>query len=231
MGIGSQLYADEDAKGALSGAINYADDDLNWLFPQYVPNVKSFICPSTRNLVPATNALTIAAGLVDPMGRTFNTSGVGTYSDRVHGNATYLPYLTDNSSGKNGTLYHSYEIAGFLNGRTAAGSTLNPVRKTQATIVHYTYKLDNRGAGAFAKYNFLGQGGGPSQFWLIYDADDRDAADPGRKNEDYPDPGDNHADAGGNVTFCDGHAEWVSQKKYLESFFRGTDEYHDQILP
>ena len=33
MGIGSQMYADEDSKGALSGAINYSDDDLNWLYP------------------------------------------------------------------------------------------------------------------------------------------------------------------------------------------------------
>jgi prepilin-type N-terminal cleavage/methylation domain-containing protein/prepilin-type processing-associated H-X9-DG protein len=231
MGIGSQMYADEDPKGALSGAINYSDDDMNWLLPQYVPNVRSFICPSTRNFVPETNAIAITAGLADPLGRTFNTSGVLTYSERVHGNATYLPYLTDNSTGKNGLLYHSYEIAGFLNGRTAAGSNPNPVRKTQANIVGYTYKLDNRGSGAFATYHYLGQRGGPSQFWIIYDADDRDATDPTRKNEDYPDPGDNHGNAGGNVVFCDGHAEWVPQKKYMESFFRGADEYHDQIIP
>src|SRR5689334_11716375 len=46
MGIGSQLYADEDSQGALTGVENYSDDDMNWLFPQYVPNWKSFICPS-----------------------------------------------------------------------------------------------------------------------------------------------------------------------------------------
>src|SRR3954464_11989376 len=46
MGIGSQLYADEDSQGALTGVANYSDDDMNWLFPNYVPNSKSFICPS-----------------------------------------------------------------------------------------------------------------------------------------------------------------------------------------
>ena len=51
MGLGSQLYADEDDKGALAGVANYADDDLNWLFPRYVSNLRSFICPSTRNAV------------------------------------------------------------------------------------------------------------------------------------------------------------------------------------
>ncbi|MCC6819103.1 MAG: prepilin-type N-terminal cleavage/methylation domain-containing protein [Verrucomicrobia subdivision 3 bacterium] len=231
MGLGSQLYADDDSKGALSGALNYSDDDLNWLYPQYVSNVKSFICPSTRNSVPNTNALPISAGLTDPMGRTFNTSGVSLYADRVHGNATYLPYLPDNSSGKNGTLFHSYEIAGYLNGRIAAGNNANPARKTQAVINGYTYKMDNRGAGAFSIYNYLNQRGGPSDFWIIYDADDRDAADATRKNEDYPDPGDNHGKEGGNISFCDGHAEWVPQKRYMQSFFRGTDEYHDQLTP
>src|SRR5262245_24926059 len=44
MGIGGQLYADDDARNALTGVANYSDDDLNWLFPQYVSNLKSFIC-------------------------------------------------------------------------------------------------------------------------------------------------------------------------------------------
>lgn len=230
MGIGSQMYADEDSKGALSGAINYSDDDLNWLYPRYVSNVKSFICPATKNSIPTTNAIVITPGMTDPMGRTLNTSGVATYAERVHDQGTYLPYLADNAPGKNGPLFHSYEIAGYLGGRIAGGSNPNPTRKTTASISGYTYKLDNR-VGSFSSYNFFGQRGGPSDFWLIYDADDRDANDSTRKNEDYPDSGDNHADTGGNITFCDGHAEWVPQKRYMASFFRGTDEYHDVIVP
>src|SRR5205809_3691990 len=45
MGIGSQLYADEDNKNALTGVANYSDDDMNWLYPTYIPNHKTFICP------------------------------------------------------------------------------------------------------------------------------------------------------------------------------------------
>ena len=52
-----------------------------------------------------------------------------------------------------------------------------------------------------------------------------------RKNDNYPDPGDNHGSAGGNVVFCDGHAEWVPQKLYLYSFERGTDEWHPAVIP
>ena len=36
MGLGSQLYAEEDSKNALSGTANYSDDDMNWLFPLYL---------------------------------------------------------------------------------------------------------------------------------------------------------------------------------------------------
>src|SRR3954468_16467189 len=30
MGIGSQLYADDDEKHAFSGVVNFKEDDLNW---------------------------------------------------------------------------------------------------------------------------------------------------------------------------------------------------------
>jgi len=54
MGLGSQMYADDDARGALSGADwngpNFdaaCDDDMNWLFPSYLRNLDSVICPDT----------------------------------------------------------------------------------------------------------------------------------------------------------------------------------------
>ena len=62
MGIGSQSYANEDQRGALSGAdwngpnFNAAcDDDMNWLFPAFLPNLKSVTCPDTQNFIPKTN--------------------------------------------------------------------------------------------------------------------------------------------------------------------------------
>jgi prepilin-type processing-associated H-X9-DG protein len=35
---------------------------------------------------------------------------------------------------------------------------------------------------------------------------------------------DNHGADGGNVVFCDGHAEWVSQIRYPGLFAEGTEE-------
>ncbi len=48
--LGTLMYA-ADNHGALTGCYDYADDDNNWLFPNYVPNGKSFVCPSTQNQV------------------------------------------------------------------------------------------------------------------------------------------------------------------------------------
>jgi len=228
MGIGSQMYADEDSKTALSGVINYSDDDLNWLYPQYLSTVKSFMCPSTKNTVRSTNAVPFPPTFVTPYAAfngANNYSGVPYYAERTHDNTTYLPDLVDNAPGKNGTLGMSYEVAGFLFGRSSKGNNPAPParRKTQNVIAGYTYQQSSA-------YTRAGQRVGASDIWLIYDADDRAAYDRNRQNEDYPDAGDNHGKDGGNIVFCDGHASWVPRNRYLESFYRGTDEYHAPII-
>jgi prepilin-type N-terminal cleavage/methylation domain-containing protein len=225
MGLGSQLFADDDASHALSGVAHFGDDDLNWLFPQYIPNLRAFTCPSTRNEVRPTTALLnpVSSGPVTP-----NDSGVTTYVDRTHGVSAYVVDLVNNAPGRKGTNGHSYEIAGFINARSAFGTLGLNRRKTENVVANWTYRLNNV---AFPSLNIRGQSGGPSDIWIIYDADDAGLGDPTRKSEDYPDPGDNHGTDGGNVIFCDGHATFVSRSKYLESFFRGTDEYHSPVGP
>jgi len=221
MGLGGQLYADDDPKGALSGVADYSDDDLNWLYPKYVSNIRSFICPSTRNNVRIDNPVTITTTYPGPLGA--GSSGVPYYSDRLHGETSYLPELLNNAAGREGTSGHSYEIAGFLNTVTSGGRPGLNVRKRHATVTGWTYQLNNT---TFRQYNYQGQRGGPSDIWIIYDADDRYPSDPTKQNGDYPDPGDNHGTEGANVIFCDGHAEWVKRDRYIMSFTRGTDEYH-----
>jgi prepilin-type processing-associated H-X9-DG protein len=223
MGIGSQLYAEEDDHNALTGAMNYADDDLNWLYPKYVPNQKSFVCASTKNAI-RTNTNPVLANQGPNPGD--NLTPVALYSDRLHGNTTYLVDLLDNSlQGKKGIQGHSYEVAGFFNGRsgnTKGGATGVNERKTQRTATSRTYLTQQDGT----RYDFRGQKASPSDVWIIYDADDPEVTDPTRPNGDFPDPGDNHGADGGNVVFGDGHAEWVPRKQYVGSFIRGTDEYH-----
>jgi prepilin-type N-terminal cleavage/methylation domain-containing protein/prepilin-type processing-associated H-X9-DG protein len=213
MGIGSQLYADEDENGALSGVANYSDDDMNWLFPRYVEAINVFVCPSTKNQV-RDRRVPLAAGT----GGFPNDTGVP-LQERLHGNDMVVRDLWNNAAGRDGTFGHSYEMAGFLNARNGAGAVGANLRKTQAVVLDYRYRL----------YREFGRSG-PSDIWLIYDADDRDPAKRERRNEDFPDEGDNHGAEGGNVIFCDGHAQWVSKGEYLDSFKRGTDEYHAVLV-
>jgi prepilin-type N-terminal cleavage/methylation domain-containing protein len=65
-------------------------------------------------------------------------------------------------------------------------------------------------------FNLRGVVPGPSQTWLMVDADSFFSELPGSIN-DYPDPGDNHGAEGHNANFADGHAEWVTVKgnRYL----------------
>ena len=231
MGIGSQLYADDDSRNALSGASNFVDDDLNWLYPQYVSNSKTFLCPSTLHSL--NNAVPQPVLANDPGPSTPNDSGVPTYTERLHDNTTFIPKLCTNAKGRyDNTNGHSYEVAGYANGRIAVGVPGQHIRKTQTSVLTYTYRLDNSVA-RFPQYNLLNQNGGPSDLWILYDEDDKDLSgtDWGRRNEDYPDYNDNHRDEGGNVIFCDGHASWIPQKNYLLSYFRGTDEFHEPIVP
>ncbi len=228
MGIGSQLYADDDEKRALAGTCNYGDDDLNWLFPRYVSNLKSFICPATKHSV-TNDPKSITAY---PQVRR-NDTGM-TPTQRMHDNATYIPELTYVAEDGQFSAYDartktgrgtSYEVAGYLNGSTTVGGTYN-VRKTQASVSAYAYQnnLNYNVLGKTVLFAIKGQAASPSSIWLMYDADNPVVVGGKSSNQDYPDYIDNHGIEGGNVAFCDGHSEWVKQLRYPSIFAFGTDE-------
>jgi len=119
-----------------------------------------------------------------------------------------------------------------LNGNNSLAPVLN-VRKTQNTSANYLYQnnLVYVVKGATLRFNLKGQRASPSSIWLIYDGDDPIAYPPGKvSNNDYPDSIDNHGADGGNVVFCDGHSEWVPQKRYPSVFAYGTDEQYYNVV-
>jgi prepilin-type processing-associated H-X9-DG protein len=197
---------------------------MNWLYPTYISSLKSFSCPSTKNEVrPDTAPLT--AGLTTPVGGspTIQAGAPSLYTDRIHGGSTYVLDLVTNAGGKEQAYGSSYECSGFLNSYLASGNNISGPnagpRKTQNRCNPYISRL------TFIPYMTVGQTIVASDILIIYDADDRHAGDPTRLNDNYPDKGDNHGAAGGNMVFCDGHAQWVPQKNYIQTFIRGTDEY------
>jgi prepilin-type N-terminal cleavage/methylation domain-containing protein/prepilin-type processing-associated H-X9-DG protein len=232
MGTGRQLYADDDSQGALSGTDNYADDDLNWLYPAYVRNLKTFICPNTQHRI--TNAPIPLGNNLPFYSR--NDSGVS-YANRLHGNPTIIPdlqYIAEDGAtydaGMKSGPGTSYEVSGFLNGSTPNVSAPYNIRKTQKVVAGYVYLND--ASDTYVVWNIphltinvKGQRASISRMFLIYDGDDPVNYPAGKtSNDNYPDYIDNHGTAGGNVIYCDGHAGWVPQAQYPLLWATGTDE-------
>jgi prepilin-type N-terminal cleavage/methylation domain-containing protein/prepilin-type processing-associated H-X9-DG protein len=65
-GLGSQMYSQDDSDGWLTGPIPNTSgvnplaamqscDDMNWLYPNYLKSLKSFVCPATQNWIDNSN--------------------------------------------------------------------------------------------------------------------------------------------------------------------------------
>lgn len=135
--LGSLMYA-EDFKGALEDAshtyklrsgANFtpaagcprdeADDDLNWLYKKYVPALKSFICPATKNTIDQTKT--------------------ALYGDN------FQPYLTDLADGaadKNAVNGHSYEVKGNIRTGPSVREMMTQDLVNRQVIKYYTAALN-----------------------------------------------------------------------------------------
>jgi prepilin-type N-terminal cleavage/methylation domain-containing protein/prepilin-type processing-associated H-X9-DG protein len=227
--IGSALFVTDDENKSFTGTINYADDDQNWLFPNYVSDINSFRCPSTReaptndvvNIIPGTKAASdLESGgeglhLTGVQSSTLNSSSVILYKDRNHGKSQMTKSVDENAHGKTQTYGTSYEVAGYLNEYT---------RKTEATLAGYVYTVPQGN-----NINFVGQVASISDIWIMYDEDDADGT-PTTQYDDFPEAGDNHGADGGNIAFADGHGVWVKGgRDYAISHAKGTDEYQGSL--
>jgi prepilin-type N-terminal cleavage/methylation domain-containing protein/prepilin-type processing-associated H-X9-DG protein len=206
MGLGSQMYADDDKNGWLTGAewanptvptpAQYqASDDLSWLYPNYVKALGSFICPSTHNTVSAS-----------------------TPGDSLNSPPYLAPIIKDlyNKAASKDNIYsntnrgHSYEQFSCWYDKPTF------TRKSQKSVLSYRNK------------NRTGPGGAAGIF-LIMDAME---AQPkaGWPYENYPNQWENHGLAGGNVVFCDGHAEWVPRIRWAAAI-SSSDDYPPWNVP
>ena len=107
------------------------------------------------------------------------------------------PILTDlimiaPARGANG---HSYELFGIF--RNDAGPKKTEGNIEEMVIQNYPPKIGRRPS--------------TSDVFLMADNDPGTGA-----KSNYPNPEDNHGDAGANMNFCDGHAEFVVRGKWFE---------------
>ena len=215
MGLGSQMYAEDDSKGRLTGSLAttpnalQADDDLNWLYPTYIKTTRSFVCPSTHNSVSTSNPGDIAY----PPGAD--------------------PYVMDlkkkakdasDPSKSNFARGHSYEVFGAWHNPSHPDYGPYP-RKTQSSVL--TYANANTGKNGHPPYP--GQKLGPSGIFLIMDQMEPNGRD--WTYENFPNIYNNHGKYGGNVVFCDGHATWIGVKKWRDAISASEDYKSDWPFP
>jgi prepilin-type processing-associated H-X9-DG protein len=111
----------------------------------------------------------------------------------------------------------SYEIFGWWGYGTLSS---NPTgQKKQSNVQTWVYKHNS--AYPYCR-GYIGSVAGPSRACLFLDGDGGYA---GTRNN-IPDPIDNHGADGGNISFCDGHAEFVSgrpDRKYITAIYLACD--------
>jgi prepilin-type N-terminal cleavage/methylation domain-containing protein len=216
MGLGSQMYAEDDSKGRLTGTLKddsdpggqEADDDMNWLHginkasQTYIASFKTFINPSTRNDIDPNNW----KDLVVPI------NGVDTVIRR------YMD-LYDKAPSREAALQgHSYEVFGCWHNQPAYP------RKTLKSVLSYRHTAGSAGTNPFYQ-----QCSGPSMTWIIMDVMEPHAAQ-GYPKENYPNPLDSHGKEGGHVSCADGHAEWIPVAQWNYRYEQSEDNGR-QVTP
>lgn len=213
IGLGSQMYAD-DFKGHLvddthkpcAGAPLFApnyryegDDDFNWMYPAYVSNVKSFICPSSKNNIDRNGILLYQTG----------------YTGDPASGQPYIKDLSDVAINKDATSGHSYEIVANIRISSTGNTVADRPKLTQNFVARHT--LGNAVTGA-AFYNKMpvGYKPGPSGTWWTYDSDN------GGFNTQL-DAEDAHGKDGANFAFSDGHSAWIQYIKWQRVYSTGRD--------
>jgi prepilin-type processing-associated H-X9-DG protein len=195
IGLATQMYAGDHRGHLLPDTMGYPPntwingaDDLTWCFPDYIRNLNSFVCTSTKN----------------------NVRSVTNHVTQYDGSQkTVLEDLRNNASGGAlGTNGHSYEVLG----------SIRNLKVTQQFFQDYTLQFIGTPLSGL-----IGSRPGPSAVWLLHDSDDAG------KNVVWDRP-DAHGAEGGNVTYCDGHARWVTTRQRITEW-QITRDAVNPVLP
>ncbi len=192
--IASSLMYAADNAGGPLSDTSSDSNDNQTWLFHYIRSVKTFVCPGTRNEVRPNDLVVDDFTL-----------------------ALAPDDLRDYAGGKRG-YGSSYEVFGFMNHNghvtTQIASPGGPtevagVRKTETSVLDYRH--------TFNAFGLRGMAPGPSRIWLLLDGD-------GSQGLNFPRPTGNHGSAGDNVSFCDGHVEWITRQHWVYAYEVSQDE-------
>ena len=116
-----------------------------------------------------------------------------------------------------GSSYELFDWWGYTYG--SPKGNYPAAAKTRANVLSWSYHYPS--SYSFNQ-GYIGTVAGATRAWLFLDGD---GGYQGTRNN-IPDPIDNHGADGGNISFCDGHVQFVSahpESKYITSLYLGTD--------
>ena len=209
LAMGMLLYAEDDARGSLSGKTHSEDQDLNWLANGYAEERRLYVCPSTKNIVSAARDR-------------HRISGVEGYADlrdvsKSAGPVKGMSYQPFGFMGVDVEVWseiphypHMEFINGVRNPYYGRLMPINGVRKDLKNIHTSKHQPDS--------FGLRGVVTGPSRIWIIADTGIN------RGKLYWPDGADNHGASGAHVGHADGHADWVRREDYIYRYEMSQDE-------
>jgi prepilin-type N-terminal cleavage/methylation domain-containing protein len=230
LGTAAQMYSNDTSKGIFLPSIFGFEDNLGWLYPEYISAPDVAVCPATRNVV-RPNVLLSQISFFDGFdglyGRDFLADlflSVGARDIEI------IPF----SGFEGGLAGHSYEPFPFFDdGKYLDGQTFHGrSRGTLGGQLGWTspgpafddiFTDPNNVPGVVKSQSTVTF---PSRTIILGDADhddrDQQIAFLGIGNEEginsYPDEWNNHAEAGTNLAFLDGSARWTPTPRLVETY-------------
>jgi prepilin-type N-terminal cleavage/methylation domain-containing protein len=211
IGLAAAARATDDKRGVLIPTFTKEDDGLAHLYPDYLQALNIATCPSTSN--------TVREGLMWPAGVARPAPAHGFYDRDVP-----IDWVDTSAGAGDDTGGTSYEIFAWMTGPrifpdgkringTLVGS-INSQRggtpQTKSIFLNSNYPNELKTINNVVN---------TSEVFLVLDADDSIA---GVGTNNFPDPENNHGDAGLNMNFMDGHATWVpAGRELLETYLNG----------
>jgi prepilin-type N-terminal cleavage/methylation domain-containing protein len=214
LALAGNSYTGDNRREAFLPTIFTLEDNVGWLFPQYISSYSVAICPSTRNRVRENFMVSEQPEFADIpalYGRDFLYDLFWTARDRGDdaGGHSYETFAWwDEGKYPDGTI-----VSG--RNRGTVGSQLgfaNPPG-TSDTIL-------NAATTSLLKTNVTVQF--PSRTILVLDNDNDESVSPliGRPDgvNNYPDEWNNHRTEGLNIGMCDGSAKWVIRTSLIDQY-------------
>ncbi len=239
LGLGAQLYANDSSRGVFLPAFLPFEDNLGWLYPSYIDTAEAGICSATLNRVRPeltadntqhpdypTGGLAVLQAILNLEGRTdfvldlYRTARDAGDDEGGHSYETFM-WLNPGKYPDGITIGHgghgsTWDQLGWRGPDQPTGvvwfdnpyqqlKTLNTVRSPSRMLLFLDSDADGQVPQEFAGYvDSLG----------IAHRD----GDP-----NWPDPWNNHGDAGTNLMYADGSARWVKAgpdliQTYLDSY-------------